>query len=71
VPSPLSTTVQPTVNVHPGERLRDRRYRCAASADVAAKGFVVDTGEGADAHRALVALAVRYFIVEFAGSGPS
>jgi hypothetical protein len=57
--------------VHPGERLRDQRYRCAASGDGVVRGFVVDSGEGAEAHRAVIAPAVRYFLIHFAELGPS
>jgi hypothetical protein len=55
--------------VHPGERLRDQGHRCAASPDGLLTAFVVDTGEGSEAHQALVEPAVRFFLTEFAGLG--
>jgi hypothetical protein len=52
---------------HPGERLRDQEYRCAATPDGVVRSFVVDTGEGVEAHRALLPVALRYFLAEFIG----
>jgi len=55
--------------VHPGERLRDQKYRCAASKDGVITGFVVDSGEGVEAHKAILEPAIRYFLVHFAKLG--
>ena len=53
--------------VHPGAALRDQEFRCARSESGLTEGFVVDSGEGADAHRAIVEPAVRFFLAVFAG----
>ncbi len=50
---------------HPGEKLRDQPYKCAATQSGTVEGFVVDTGEGLPAHQALVEVAVRYFLKRF------
>ncbi len=52
--------------VHPGAALRDQEFRCARSESGLTEGFVVDSGEGVDAHRAIVEPAVRFFLAEFA-----
>lgn len=49
---------------HPGERLRNQPYRCAATPDGIIRGFVVDTGEGQAAHEAVLTVAFRYFLLE-------
>lgn len=49
---------------HPGERLRNQPYRCAATKDGVIRGFVVDTGEGQAAHEAVLTVAFRYFLLE-------
>jgi len=54
---------------HPGARLRDQPFRCAATADGVVRAFVVDTGEGEQAHRDVVAPAVEFFLTEIAGLG--
>lgn len=51
----------------PGKKLRDQKYRCAASPDGLVRGFVVDAGEGVEAHRAIVAIGMRYFLDEYLG----
>jgi hypothetical protein len=55
----------------PGARLRNQKYRCAATADGIVRGFVVDSGEGAEAHEALLPLAISYFFEEFVGPASS
>lgn len=57
-------------DARPGERLRDQPFRCAATGDGLVRAFVVDTGEGEEAHRALVAPAMEYFLEEVAGLRP-
>jgi hypothetical protein len=53
---------------HPGEKLRDQPYRCAATPDGVVEGYVVDTGEGKVAHEVVLKVAVRYFLTRFIGS---
>ena len=53
--------------VHPGAALRDQEFRCARSKSGLTEGFVVDSGEGVEAHKAIVEPAVRFFLAEFAG----
>lgn len=55
---------------HPGARLRDQPFRCAATADRVVRAFVVDTGEGEQAHHDVVAPAVEFFLKEIARLGP-
>ncbi len=52
---------------HPGKKLRDQKYRCAATDDGIIRSFVVDTGEGVEAHRELLPVAIRYFLTELVG----
>jgi hypothetical protein len=56
--------------VHPGEALRQQPWRCAATKDGLVRAFVVDTGEGEQAHHDLVAPAMDYFLEEVAGLRP-
>jgi len=53
----------------PGVRLRDQKYRCAASKDGLLKAFVIDSGQGKKAHRNVLVPAIRYFLVDFARLG--
>ena len=46
--------------------LRDQPYRCAADPDGVVHAFVVDTGEGQKAHDAVVPVALRYFLRNYA-----
>jgi hypothetical protein len=55
---------------HPGARLREQPFRCAASADGVVRAFVVDTGAGEQAHRDVVAPAIEFFLAELAGLRP-
>jgi hypothetical protein len=48
----------------PEAPLREQPYRCAASGDGLVRGFVVDTGQGEEAHNALVGVALAYFLRE-------
>jgi hypothetical protein len=48
----------------PAAPLRPQPYRCAADADGLVRGFLVDTGEGDEAHNALVGVALAYFLRE-------
>jgi hypothetical protein len=49
----------------PEAPLREQQsYRCAADADGLVRGFIVDTGSGEEAHNALVAVALAYFLRE-------
>jgi hypothetical protein len=52
---------------HPGKKLRDQKYRCAATPDGTIKAFVVDTGEGPEAHSAAVPVGIRYLLKEYVG----
>jgi hypothetical protein len=54
---------------HPGVRLRDQKYRCAASDDGLLKAFVIDSGQGKQAHRNVLVPAIRFFLVDFARLG--
>jgi hypothetical protein len=49
----------------PSAPLRDQPYRCAASTVGKVEAFVVNTGEGEDAHTALLSEALRYFLLRF------
>lgn len=51
----------------PGKKLRDQKYKCAATPDGIIRGFVVDAGEGVDAHRAIVSIGLRYLLKEYLG----
>ncbi|MCP4602870.1 MAG: hypothetical protein GY847_20530 [Proteobacteria bacterium] len=51
---------------HPGDKLRNQKYRCAATSDGVIRSFIVDTGEGPKAHSAAVPVGLRYFLKEFA-----
>lgn len=53
---------------HPGEKLRELEHRCAASESRAVRGFVVDSGEGREAHQAVVEPALRFFLAEMVGN---
>jgi hypothetical protein len=64
---PLGLRPIPCQKTYPGARLRDQPYRCAATEDGVIKGFVVDTGEGVEAHEAVLAVALRYFLMQEVG----
>ncbi len=51
----------------PSAPLRDQPYRCAASEHGKVEAFVVDTGEGEQAHTNLLPEALRYFLLRFVG----
>jgi len=53
--------------VHPGVRLREQKYRCAASDDGKLVGFVIDSGQGQEAHRNVLVPAIFYFLTVFCG----
>lgn len=52
---------------HPGKRLRPQKWKCAASPGKAVRAFVIDTGEGEDAHQAVIEPALLFFLEEYAG----
>ena len=54
---------------HPGERLREQEYRCAATPDGVVKGFVVDTGVELEAHRGALAVGIAYFLETYLANG--
>jgi hypothetical protein len=54
----------------PDARLRPQPYRCAADAAGLARAFLVDTGEGEEAHNALVPVALDYFLREHVHATP-
>jgi len=64
---PLGLAPVACPKAHPGERLRDQAYRCAATKGGGVQGFVVDTGDGAPAHEALLPVAISYFLTRFIG----
>ncbi len=49
----------------PDAPLRPQPYRCAADPAGLARAFIVDTGEGDEAHNALVSVAASYFVREY------
>lgn len=49
----------------PGPKLRDQEYRCAATEDGLAEGYIVDSGEGQEAHEAMLTVALRYFLERY------
>ena len=53
-------------STHPGLKLRTQKFKCAATDDKIIHAFIVDSGEGQEAHMALIKPAVRYFLVHFA-----
>ena len=50
----------------PDVPLRDQPYRCAADPDGIVRAFVVDTGEGQEGHDAVVPVALRFFLKQYA-----
>jgi hypothetical protein len=64
---PVGMSPVPCPKIHPGKRLRDQKYRCAATKDKVIQGFVVDSGEGQPAHEALLPMAIRYFLRRYIG----
>jgi hypothetical protein len=48
----------------PDAPLRSQPYRCAADHDGVVRAFLVDTGEGEEAHNALVGVALAFFLRE-------
>jgi hypothetical protein len=55
---------------HPGERLRSQPFKCAATPDRIVRAFVVDTGEGEQAHHDVVGPAIEFFLTEVAKLRP-
>ncbi len=51
----------------PAAPLRNQPYRCAAVAGGKVEAFVVDTGEGEEAHKKLLPIALTYFLRRFIG----
>ena len=49
----------------PEAPLRKQPYRCAATENGTIEGYVVDTGEGVEAHQKLLPTALRYFLRRF------
>jgi hypothetical protein len=66
---PLGLAPVPCPENPPGERLREQAYRCAATADGVVEGFVVDTGEGLEAHRKALSVGTAYFLEKYLGTG--
>jgi len=48
--------------------LRAQPYRCASDPENMVRAFVVDTGDGQKGHDAVVPVALRYFLREYAGA---
>ena len=63
---PAGLSPVPCPEHHPGERLRQQKWKCAASPSKAVSAFVVDTGEGAEAHQAVIEPALLFFLEEHA-----
>ncbi|MBN2529543.1 MAG: hypothetical protein JXR76_24355 [Deltaproteobacteria bacterium] len=63
--APLGIEPVSCPKVHPGQKLRTLPYRCSATRDGVIKSFVVDTGEGEAAHKALLEPAVSFFLTHF------
>jgi hypothetical protein len=63
--APLGIEPVPCPKVHPGARLRKLPYRCSATSDGLIQSFVVDTGEGEAAHKAILEPAITYFLKYF------
>jgi hypothetical protein len=57
----------PCPEKHPGGRLRPQKWKCAASPGRHVRAFVIDSGEGAEAHQATVEPALLFFLEEYAG----
>jgi hypothetical protein len=51
----------------PEAPLRPLGFRCAADPEGTTRALVVDTGQGQEAHDALIPVAVRYFLRQYAG----
>jgi hypothetical protein len=51
----------------PSAPLRDQQFRCAATSEGKVEAFVVNTGEGEEAHINLLPEALRYFLLRFVG----
>ena len=66
---PLGLAPVPCPEDHPGGRLREQAYRCAATSDGVVEGFVVDTGEGLEAHRGALSVGTEYFLEKYLGPG--
>ena len=67
--APLGIEPVPCPKVHPGTRLRKLPYRCSATSDGLIQSFVVDTGEGEAAHKAILEPAITYFLKYFLSPG--
>ena len=64
---PAGLFAVPCPQVIPGKKLRPQKGKCSATKDGIITGFILDTGEGKEAHRAILEPAIRYFLKEFAG----
>jgi hypothetical protein len=51
----------------PEAPLRPLAFRCAADSQGTTRAFVVDTGQGQEAHDGLIPVAVRYFLRQYVG----
>ena len=49
----------------PEKTLRQQPFRCASDKDGITRALVVDTGEGEEAHNALVPVALGFFLREY------
>jgi hypothetical protein len=67
--APLGLRPDPQCPRHAlGVPLRDQAYSCATDPARIARAFVVNTGEGQQAHDAVVPVALRYFLREYASA---
>ncbi|MBN2719175.1 MAG: hypothetical protein JXX14_25220 [Deltaproteobacteria bacterium] len=65
--SPLGIEPVECPDVHPGDQLRTLPHRCSATEDGIVQSFVVDTGEGSEAHKAVLEPAITFFLMHFLG----
>ena len=66
--APLGLKPVPCEGPHPGEKLRNQPFRCAATDDGLVRGFIVDTGEGVAAHEAALKVGFRFFLMTALGA---
>lgn len=63
--SPLGIDPVECPGQHPGKKLRTLKHRCSATKDGVVKSFVIDTGEGVEAHKAILEPAISFFLKYF------
>jgi len=63
--APLDINPVKCPDIIPGDKLRKLKHRCSATEDGIIKAFVIDTGVGVKAHKAIITPAVKYFLKQF------